>query len=207
MFEKYRKLLEKYTDKGNLIKELFSELEIKYTDKKRYYHNFNHISDMLDFSEKFEKSIENYDDLCFAIWYHDVIYEVTSKNSEEKSAEFAGKHLKKINYPNIENVKYLIKRTANHFLREENESQELQLLLDLDLKTLGSQPEIYFANSAAIRKEYSKIPDILFNPGRAKFLRNMLETEKIYRNQYFIDNFEQQARENLKNELDNLLIY
>lgn len=204
MEQKYYSLLSKYPESSKFSEKFFREIEEKYNQKQRYYHNFQHINNMLEFSINFQTCVSNYDDLLFSIWYHDVIYNPLSKTNERDSAKLARKHLSKFKYKNLDIVFYLIERTSNHGFVEKNEIPELQFLLDLDLMTLGSEPEIYKQNSNAIRKEYGVIPDMIFFPGRAKFIESLLKTKQIYRTRYFEERFEEQARKNLQNELDEI---
>jgi predicted metal-dependent HD superfamily phosphohydrolase len=159
---------------------------------------------MLHSAEKFRTSTKQFDLLLFAVWYHDIVYNPLKNNNEEKSASFAVSELQKINFPYNKSVSEMILRTKNHFFHTENESPELELLLDLDLEMLGSEPEIYLINTLNIRKEYSIYPDSVFNKGRTKVLEQFLNSESIYRTKFFKDNYEKQARINISEELKSM---
>lgn len=201
-----KKLLQKYTDNHFLINEIYTEIQKKYSAKNRYYHNLNHIFKMLETIKKFENSCFFTDNIYFATWFHDLIYNPLRKDNEKKSADFSGKILKKLNNKkiNINIIKHLINRTKNHFYHTENESEELKLFLDADIETLGSESKIYIENTKKIRKEFKIIPDVIFNKGRAEILNMFLKTKYIYRTEYFINKYEKQARKNIKNELSKL---
>ena len=55
-----------------------------------------------------------------------------------------------------------------------------------------------------VRKEYSLYPNLVYNPGRKKVLQHFVEMEKIFKTEYFFEKFEAQAKENLKQELEQL---
>ena len=79
------------------------------------------------------------------------------------------------------------------------------VFLDADLKILGTEEPAYLLYTEAVRKEYAMFPDLLFNRGRKAFLKNALATLRIYRTDKFFKTYEQQARKNLQNELNQML--
>jgi len=203
MFEKWIQLVLRYSENSGIIRNSYEEIEKHYNVSKRFYHNLFHIQNLLENFDKIHEKPKNADTLLFSIWYHDIIYNPLRKDNEEKSAILAGKELKKINYDfvEIQQVKYYINRTKNHIEIEKDEDYGLKCFLDLDLLTMGSHPEVYDRNTKNIRKEYKAVPDLFFNPGRAKILEKFLESEFIYRTDYFREKYEKQARENIANEL------
>jgi predicted metal-dependent HD superfamily phosphohydrolase len=197
-------LIKKYNKNAVISRNLFQNILTHYNSQIRHYHNIMHICKMLKSAEKFRKTANYSDRLIFAIFYHDIIYNPLKSDNEEKSATLAEKELQKINFSDSKIVSEMIIRTKNHFSRAENESPELQLLLDLDLETLGSESEIYFINTQNIRKEYHIYPDLIFNKGRTTVLKKFLESESIYRTPFFKENYENQARINITEELKRL---
>ncbi|MCI5164303.1 MAG: hypothetical protein D3917_20290 [Candidatus Electrothrix sp. AX5] len=55
-----------------------------------------------------------------------------------------------------------------------------------------------------IRREYSWVPDEQFRQGRVQVLNNFLERAEIYKTSYFLANYEQQARLNLRHKIEQL---
>ena len=199
--KKWMEFTNKYCNKSIIINDILRNILSRYNSSKRHYHNLNHIDKMQGSAEKLKNSVTNFDRVFFAIWFHDIVYNPLKNNNEEESAKFAKSQLKKINYPDFEIVAEMIVRTKNHFFHAENESPELQLLLDCDLETMGSKPEIYLINTLNIRKEYNFYPDIIFNKGRTAVLKKFLECDSIYRTEYFKEKYENQARINIADEL------
>ena len=199
-------LLAKYTDNSALINEFYADIKKRYSSSGRYYHNLEHILKMLNTIKQYEGAELFTDNIYFAAWYHDVIYNPLRKDNEKLSADFAERQLKQLNVEkdNIDVIKHLIIRTQNHFFTENNENDELKLFLDADIETLGSKRDVYIKNTHNIRKEYKVIPDIIFNKGRRKILNKFLDTEYIYRTEYFRNKYEKQARENIAWELGGL---
>jgi len=58
-----------------------------------------------------------------------------------------------------------------------------------------------------LRKEYAVYPDLLYNEGRKKVLMHFLEMNRIFKTDEFYNQFEKQARENLKRELKELKMH
>ena len=198
----WQNLASKYCN-TTLAEELWTEIETNYTNKTRHYHNLTHIYNMLLQAETYKTEIKDLDALQFAIWYHDIVYKSSKKDNEEKSALLAEKRLKSINFDlkRIENIKKLIISTKKHEL-DLNKNQDNAYLLDLDLSILGSDWDTYQKYISNIRKEYKIYPDFIYKPGRKKVLKHFLDRKTLYFTDSFRDQYEIQARENLKKEIE-----
>ncbi|WP_312174083.1 hypothetical protein [Chryseobacterium sp.] len=192
-----------YTQDLHRIEGFWTEIEKRYTEKGRHYHNFNHLENMFSELDKVKDDIENYHIISFSVFYHDVIYDASSKSNEEKSARFSEKHLQQIGAEAgfIEKISQQIMATKFHQKSGDNDTD---YLVDADLSVLGQEPENYKAYTQKIRKEYSVYPDFLYNPGRKKVLRHFLEPESIFKTEYFRAKYERQARKNILSEIDGL---
>ncbi|WES97665.1 hypothetical protein P2W68_23070 [Chryseobacterium arthrosphaerae] len=182
------------------ISRLWNEIETKYTEKGRYYHNLLHLDNMFQELEAVKDRISRFTLLSFAVFYHDIIYDVTSKSNEEKSAVTAEKRLSELglSHEEIKIVSDQILATKSH---QKSENMDINYLLDADLSVLGKDRETYLVYTQMIRKEYSIYPDFLYKPGRKKVLRHFLELENIFKTEYFRDQYENQAKENIETEL------
>lgn len=197
---KFTELCLHYTKDRNLIEGLWLEIEKKYSGKGRHYHNLFHLESMFLELESAERYIKDYHSVSFSVFYHDVIYDATSKSNEEKSASYAVERLQKIglNPDMISKIEAQILATKSH---HKSDDMDTNYLLDADLSILGKDFDIYSDYTRKIRKEYSIYPDILYKPGRKKVLKHFLELESIFKTEHFRDRYEQQARENLAAEL------
>ena len=91
-------------------------------------------------------------------------------------------------------MKFIIATTHDHIPR----NNDARLMVDIDLASLGTPPEIFDQNTANIRKEYSHVSDDHFRRGRAQFFKKMLENRpSIYLTPYFRERYEAQAQENI----------
>ena len=203
LYNEWNTLALKYSEDEELISTYWDEIKTHYNSKSRHYHNLSHIYNMLLQIEVLESSIINYDLCRFTIWYHDIIYKSTKKNNELKSAEFAKNRLKPLDLDekSIEIVQKLIKSTQKHelVLRENDDNA---YVLDLDLSILGSNWDTYKKYTDNIRKEYAIYPDFMYRPGRKKVLSHFLNRDTLYFTDYFRNKYENQARENLKREIE-----
>jgi predicted metal-dependent HD superfamily phosphohydrolase len=189
-----------FTQDQKLIEKLWSEIEKNYSQKDRHYHNLEHLENMFSELDAIKDSISNYSKISFSVFYHDVIYDASSKSNEEKSAEFAKARLQQlnINETDISEIYQQILATKAH---EGSDDKDLNYLLDADLSILGKDLETYIDYTKKIRKEYSIYPDLLYKPGRKKVLQHFLVMENIFKTDYFREKYEEQAKKNIEFEI------
>ncbi|UOU98329.1 hypothetical protein MUU74_17790 [Chryseobacterium daecheongense] len=158
----------KFSENRNLIENLWLKIEKKHSEKGRFYHNLDHLENMFLELEAVKDQILNYTAITFSVFYHDIIYDATSRSNEEKSAEFAVSRLEELNIDQaiIKEVFEQILATKTHQISNHHDTN---YLLDADLSILGKDPETYRDYTKKIRKEYSFYPDLLYKPGRKKF--------------------------------------
>ncbi|CAM3573558.1 phosphohydrolase [Deinococcus frigens] len=163
-----------------------------YAGVERFYHNAAHVRAMLDALDSRGVLTPA---LALAVWGHDLIYDARAGDNEERSAEvFDG---------------WLVSQNASADLRGEIRALILAtkhnappatraeaLLVDADLVILGAPAADFAAYDAAIRREYSHVPALLYRVGRKKVLRGFLDRGQIYTTPEFTG-LEQQARWNL----------
>ncbi|MFM7023261.1 MAG: hypothetical protein ACKOXB_09800 [Flavobacteriales bacterium] len=188
-------------NKKELCERKFEQLHLRYSEKHRHYHNWQHISFILKNIEELKLNQQDKDKLFITTLYHDAVYNPGDKKNEEKSAALAQKDLREIGFDNgfCAWVSQTILITQNHNSEKGDDLQKL--FCDLDLQILGSTEEEYLQYTEKIRKEYAKYPDILYRPGRRKAMESLLSKEKIFQSNEFMERYEQRARTNISNEL------
>ncbi len=198
--DRFEQLCMSVNDDQTLTFNLWKEIEKKYSEKNRYYHNLSHLENMFQELDTVSDKISDFTTVSFSVFYHDIIYNATSKFNEENSAVIAEKRLKKagISEDKIQIVTAQIVATKSH---QNSKDQDTNYLLDADLSILGKDPETYLKYTQQIRKEYSIYPDFLYKPGRKKALQHFLEFENIFKTDYFKNSYEAQARENIAAEI------
>lgn len=198
--DRFESLCLNFAEDKVLIEKFWTEIEKKYSGKSRHYHNLQHLETLFEEIENVKAQIENFNNILFSIFYHDIIYDATSKLNEEKSADVAKERLEilGLNNEDLQQVYEQILATKSH---QKSENEDTNFLLDADLSVLGKSSDAYLEYTKQIRKEYSIYPDFLYKPGRKKVLEHFLELENIFKTEYFRGKFEIQARENIESEL------
>lgn len=196
----YFELLQRYNADETFIAKQWLQLEKAYTGRKRYYHNLQHLTTMLEVLTNVKHQVEDWDCLLFSLFYHDVVYNVLKQDNEAKSAEEALKLMTIIGCSEQQQLlcKAQILATKTHAI---SNNTDTNLFTDADLCILGMSAEIYNDYCKAIRKEYGIYPDFMYQPGRQKVVAHFLNMPRIYKTDYFYEEFEEQARKNLQNEL------
>jgi predicted metal-dependent HD superfamily phosphohydrolase len=196
--EKHTQLLVNIGFEENEIKSNWLDLEKTYSKKSIHYHNLTHIQDMIACYETYFDKLQFPNEVLYSIFYHDYIYISSKKDNELKSAEYAVKILPKETTLNSELVFDAIFATQLH---QHNKIEDINWLIDFDLKILARDWEEYQIYFEQIRKEYRIYPDFLYKPGRAKALKHFLENEFIFQTDEFRKLYEEKARENIEKEI------
>lgn len=188
----------KHGVKQEVLNSVYEEISEKYTENQRYYHNLKHIFEMLKLANQYQQECQYYDIICFAIWFHDVVYDPKKKNNEMQSSQFAAQKMKKMSISHV-----VISSTVDYILATRThqpsvEDTDLQYFLDFDLAILGTPFDEYAQYCQDIRQEYKFVPKLLYQNIRAKILRRFLKRPKLY---FHLEHLEQNARKNIELEL------
>lgn len=181
------------------INRLFAELCTSYSESHRHYHTLTHIASMLSLLE--QKGYLNKANF-WATWFHDVIYDSIAADNEDRSADIAEKWLNTFGCDSelIKKVTQLIRSTKSHFSTECT-LEEDRAFLDADMAILGADLETYDKYSVNVRREFSCVPDQAYCEGRVLFLSNTLAMPEIFSLDSFSEQFEKQARINMRREI------
>lgn len=179
---------------------LWLEIESKHSDSSRHYHSLKHLSDLYDQLISVKSEIKRWDMVLFTLFYHDIIYNSTKSNNEEKSAELARKRMLEIGLPESDAAHCFnqILATKSHNI---SENHDTNIFTDADLSILGRDWEVYDQYCQNVRKEYSIFPNIIYRRGRKKVLKHFLSMERIFKTEPFYEKYEEAARKNMRKEL------
>jgi len=188
--------------------EFWAELRASYQKPPRFYHSYDHVSDVLRHYRLVEEEVgwQQPCEVYAAILFHDVVYEVGRKDNEKRSAELAramvAKHLSGEDL-DVERVASLIELTARHgHLRRADVNEEEALFLDCDMAILGAPTEDFAAFEAGVRAEYlQKLEPDQYRAGRKAFLERLHGAEHIFLSPYFHARLDAAARRNIRAEL------
>jgi predicted metal-dependent HD superfamily phosphohydrolase len=177
----------------------------RYSEPHRRYHDLSHARavardsvTLVPLSDT-EKAI-----LTLAACAHDVVYDAVPGTDEQLSAAWARDWLTRSGLePHASRVADLILMTIKH--SADPADHVACALLDADLAVLGSSVEVYDAYAAAVRQEYSAVPDEAWRVGRTRVLNSLLDRDKLFLTPAGRDQWEAQARTNLTQELATLM--
>ncbi|CAK8718812.1 Putative metal-dependent phosphohydrolase, HD superfamily [Candidatus Electrothrix aarhusensis] len=181
---------------------IFDKLKAVYTEPGRYYHTDKHVGECLAHLQPLRHQATRPAEIEVALWFHDAVYDTRRTDNEEQSAEWAVKFLEssKVDPVVRDRVSRLIMVTKTH----DPYDADTALMTDIDLSILGAQPHMFEQYDTDIRREYSWIPGEQFRRGRIQVLNNFLERAEIYKTSYFLANYEQQARLNLRLKIEHV---
>lgn len=174
-----------------------------YSEKHRQYHNLSHLYSVLARLDESEHLTQKKDEIEFALWFHDAIYDPLSKSNEPDSADWAHDFLEEngVSEMTKELVHRLIMATAHSYVPLNDDEK---LIVDIDLTILGISKAQYAQFESGVRGEYQQVPSSVYAKGRKAVLMEFLQRERIYSTDFFYEAFEKQARENLQSELGRL---
>lgn len=200
---RWHELLKSFQADEAVAQRCLHEITEAYSSPKRHYHNLQHIEALLKMCNQYASRLDNKVAVDLAIFYHDIIYRASSNDNEAQSAVLAGERLQELGVPGniIRDVKLFIEATKHHQVGEAANRHDLAYFLDFDMSILAAPADEYMEYTRNIRKEYRLYPDILYYPGRKKFIRSTLDNEYIFHSNEFRTSMEARARGNLEKEL------
>lgn len=201
--EIFKRLATATSDDSTVQEQCWQEIVVHYSQPQRYYHNLSHLENLVLELEQCRQFITDHDTMLYAVFYHDIIYDTSRSDNEEQSAVLATERMKVLNLDieSIEKCRQQILATKTHLSHLDKDTN---LFTDADLAILGKAQGIYKVYSNRIRLEYGQYPDNVYFPGRAKMLQHFLEMPCIYKTSHFQALYEEQARNNIKAELQML---
>ncbi len=204
-FVKYLyKSLSYYQISSKQIEIIIQDLNRRYTDQNRIYHNLDHIEDMFNILLKYMNKINNFESILYACCFHDIIYDTRYNNNEKKSSIYAEILLKNIGVDTdtINTTKKLILATKYHIPIINNFDNKI--FIDSDLAILGTSRPHYIKYMKAVRKEYSWVNSNDYKKGRSEELKKLLNRKFIFYTHELYSIYEIKARYNLEYEMKHL---
>jgi predicted metal-dependent HD superfamily phosphohydrolase len=171
----------------------------------RLHHTLRHVAECLEALDAAREEAEYADEVEFALYAHDAVYDARRKDNEARSAAVAAMLLHDLGAPAEVNERVcgLIEATAHTRV---GPGRDERLIVDADLSILGSEAGRYDEYAVAIRKEFAHADDALYRAGRCAFLRAMLARERVFALGAMRDRYEAAARRNMGVELGSLAV-
>ncbi|MGN6210166.1 HD domain-containing protein [Asticcacaulis sp.] len=176
---------------------LLAELQAGYGQPGRHYHTEKHIVAMLNGAGGLD--FNDPDMARLAIVFHDVIYDPTRSDNEQRSAALLKDRLADLVAPDhLNRAADIITATAAH---QPSGDHDTDLVLDLDMAILGQPWPVYLSYAQGVMAEYlPHIGDAAWRQGRVSlFIDPTLARGDIFITERFKP-LDIQARENLRRE-------
>lgn len=191
------------------VNALWQDIAVRYNETQRAYHTLSHLEQLFEQFEQIKRKLSEPHIIALALYYHDVIYDPTRADNELKSAEYAVEALGHyLSTEHCQHIYALIMMTASHQLNElanPDKSNDAAYFLDMDLSILGASWPDYERYAQAIRQEYMHVPLADYRIGRMAVLNGLLAHPRLYLTDYYYEQLEVQARDNIKREVNLLL--
>ncbi|MFG0588024.1 metal-dependent hydrolase [Acinetobacter sp. YQ_14] len=180
--------------------KVFNKLIAAYSEKQRAYHTVQHLYECLLLVGTIRSDLNDANAVELALWFHDAVYDPQAKDNELKSAELFVQYLAQdLSIDIVEKIKLWIIATQKH---EATNELDLQFLLDIDLTILAVSPERFDEYEQQIQHEYAWVDPDVYSIKRKQVLAHFYQTVPLYQTEYFQQNFEQSAKNNLKNIIE-----
>ena len=175
--------------------KLLNKLIAAYSEKQRAYHTVQHLYECLTLFESVKPYLNDAYAVALALWFHDAVYNPQVQDNELKSAELFEQYLSAdLSDQTVIKIKQWILATQKHASTDE---LDLQFLLDIDLAILAALPARFVEYEQQIQQEYAWVEPELYAGKRKEVLQHFYQTEPLYQTEYFQQNFELQAKQNL----------
>ncbi|MCU4389536.1 metal-dependent hydrolase [Acinetobacter courvalinii] len=180
--------------------KVFNKLIAAYSEKQRAYHTLQHLYECLVLFDSIRSDLKDAYSVELALWFHDAIYDPQAKDNELKSAELFEKYMAQdLSVEIVEKIKRWIIATQKH---EATDELDLQFLLDIDLAVLAASQERFEEYEQQIQQEYAWVDPDVYSIKRKEVLAHFYQAEPLYQTEYFQQNFEQKAKQNLNRILN-----
>lgn len=179
----------------------FEQVIRHYREPHRGYHGLAHIADCLHHFDGVRNLTADPNAIEAAIWFHDVIFDPRGSDNEGASAKYADDSLALLDAeePHRSEVRRLILFTRH---ADPPTDMDGQLMVDIDLSSLGAAAAVFDKNGRSIRQEFAHVDEGAYRASRAAILHKFAARQRIYLTEHFFKRYEKAARANLRRAID-----
>lgn len=184
--------------------QIYADLVEHYTGETRFYHDLQHVADLLGMVDELVDEVDDGVAVRLAIWFHDVVYTTDGQQDNELlSADYAVREMGKVGVSAdlLAKVHALILDTKH---QKKPATQDGCVVVDADLSTFAVSREQFNRHSADIRREFWHVDPELYCTSRITLLCGMLERDPLYYTKTMRERHEATARANLKHAIGQL---
>lgn len=173
----------------------------RWSEPHRRYHDVRHLTAVLDAVDALAGEADDARAVRLAAWFHDAVYTGRPGADERDSAVLADSASRAAGLGDalVAEVVRLVELTEGHDPAPGDRNGAV--LCDADLAVLGGDPAEYAGYAAAVREEYSHVPEEEFRRGRTAVLEGLLARRPLFSTATARDRWEERARHNLETEL------
>ena len=180
--------------------DLWREIESRHSEPQRHFYSLDQLAFRLDLLATTDHDTAH---LRLALYYHHITYDSCCDNNEMNSARLATDQLNSIGVKDKDTaVIYDLIRLTDPLPSPRIPLDEL--FLDLHRAWMGAAPDQFQKFADALRKEFSWLPDGKYLRQRMNEVIPLLDRKPIFATKEFHDQFEEQARQNLNDEITRL---
>ncbi len=180
--------------------KVFDQLLVMYSEQWRSYHNTEHITASIGYFDACKDHADFADAIELAIWFHDCVYVLGAADNEAKSRDWFLQKSEDYLVPALrQTVDVLIMDTRHIDIPKTDDGK---LIADIDLTSFGLPWDEYMKDSLAVQSEFPPQPADSVASGKRAFLKNLVKDGQIYYSDYYLQNFERKAQENVQRHLE-----
>lgn len=186
--------------------EIFDELDRRYSQAHRHYHNWAHVAACLDRLEAARFLAADPVAVELALWFHDAVYVPAAPDNEQRSAEMLVKAARRLGLTAAAAAEARMLVLATRYFAGEGsgadgsgrpDTRDRDLIRDIDLSILGAPTDEFDRYEQEIGLEYGFVPDAERRRRRIEVLEGFLALPRIYQTELFRKRYERRARRNL----------
>lgn len=165
--------MQELLDKWN-IKIDYNTLLSMWNESHRSYHSQTHLVDLIDDINEMKSTLseKEYEKLILCALFHDIIYDPSKFDNEERSAEFFINCCSDKKNPDVLEVKEMILDTKTHTANNKLSS----LFNKLDMKVVEGNIEDLKMWESGIKEEFVPVFGLEnYKKGRLQFLNSLLD--------------------------------
>lgn len=182
--------------------EIYRDLRQRYSEDHRRYHTPAHIAHCLKLFDLARSEMNDPDAVEMSIWFHDVIYDASASDNEERSAKYFSETCgKDVDWKFQSKVRDLIIVTIH---KELPLTPDEKYMVDIDLSSFGLPWDRFLRDSEAVREEFRHMSDEEFYSAQRKFLESLVSRKHFCFTKFFRERHEKTARKNIARYLNML---
>ena len=175
---------------------VYDDLVRRYSETDRRYHDWSHLAHCLREFDRVAARMGIPDAVELALWFHDAVYVPGASDNEQRSADLFSQWTRTGFSPTlVEKICGLILITTHR--QPPNEGDE-SYMVDIDLSSFGEDWPDFLRDTRNVRIEQAHVPDAVYHPAHARFLKMLLNRLRIFHTDFFHERYEASARRNIE---------